>query len=71
VHRHVPDLQRYHFQFLARRMRFVPPCMQYERASLPRRALSDGLAALHRAVLSAPGLSALGAMAVLHGHFRV
>jgi hypothetical protein len=45
--------------------------MQYERASLPRRALSDGLAALHRAVLSAPGLSALGAMAVLHGHFRV
>jgi SAM-dependent methyltransferase len=69
IRKYVPDVQRRHFQFLARLMRFVLPCLQYEHASLPRRALCDGLAALDRGLLSLPGLDVLGAMAVMHGHF--
>jgi 2-polyprenyl-3-methyl-5-hydroxy-6-metoxy-1,4-benzoquinol methylase len=60
-------VQRRHFYFLGRMLRFVLEGYRYEKASWSRRRLADTLMAIDRCVLSVPGLDKLGGMAVLHG----
>ena len=66
VEKYVPDLQRIHFNFLGRLLRFfLPP--HYESAPPHKKALADALLRIDRVVLSLPRLETLGGMCLLYG----
>ena len=68
ITRYLPDLQVRHYNLLARLNRFVLPDHNYERASMPQRAMVNALTSIDYAVLSMPLLDTLGGTAVLYGH---
>jgi 2-polyprenyl-3-methyl-5-hydroxy-6-metoxy-1,4-benzoquinol methylase len=66
--RHLPNLEMKWFHLLGRLNRFiVPDYYTYERATLARRLLLDGLGRLDEMVLSVPYLQTLGGMCVMYG----
>jgi len=66
----IPGLQRRHFCFLGRLIRFVIPGFRYERAPLWRRMLADLISWFDRIVLSVPVLEELGGIGILSGRKR-
>ena len=66
----IPGLQRRHFNFLGRLIRFVIPGLRYERAPLWRRMLADLISSFDRIVLSVPVLKELGGIGILSGRKR-
>jgi SAM-dependent methyltransferase len=68
VRRFLPDLQMRFFALLGRLDRFVLVGFNYERSSLPRRALVNAFACIDYAFLSLPMIQDLGGTAVFHGH---
>jgi hypothetical protein len=63
----IPGLERRHFLFLGRLIRFIIPDYRYERAPWLRRRLADTISLIDRVVLTPPGLDTLGGFAVLSG----
>ena len=66
----IPGLERRHFCFLGRLIRFVIPAWRYERAPLWRRLLADLISCFDRIVLSLPVLEELGGIGILSGRKR-
>lgn len=67
IRRHVANLKKRHFRFLAWLMRFTLPNGSLETASAVRRSMTKILAAIDYAVLTLPVAEKLGGMAVLYG----
>ena len=68
IRRYLSDLQIRHFSPFGRLNRFIVPSHNYERSSLPRRALCSAIASLDYCLLSLPWLKNLGGTAVIYGH---
>lgn len=68
--KYIADLQVEPFAMLGRLNRFVLANYNYERASWPRRTISNILAAIDYATLRTPGFRSLAGTAVLYGHPR-
>jgi 2-polyprenyl-3-methyl-5-hydroxy-6-metoxy-1,4-benzoquinol methylase len=68
LRRHLPDLQIRVFSLLGRLDRFILTSYNYERSSLPRRALANAIATLDYGLLSLPWVNHLGGTAVIYGH---
>ncbi len=68
VRRYLPDLQVRIFSLFGRLDRFILTDFNYERSSLLRRALVNGLAILDYALLSFPLVRNMGGQAVIYGH---
>jgi len=68
IRRYVPDLRRRHYSLFARLDRFILVNFNYEKSSLLRRTIVNGLGLLDYALLSLPGLSRLGGNCVMYGH---
>jgi hypothetical protein len=66
----IPGLERRHFCFLGRLIRFVIPGWRYERAPPWRRLLADLISYFDRIVLSLPVLEELGGIGILSGRKR-
>lgn len=66
----IPGLEKRHFCFLGRLIRFVIPGFRYERAPLWRRTLADLISYFDRIVLSVPVLEELGGIGILSGRKR-
>jgi 2-polyprenyl-3-methyl-5-hydroxy-6-metoxy-1,4-benzoquinol methylase len=67
VSQHVTDMRKRHFGCLARLIRFIVPSMNYEHASVIRRAVVDLLCAIDFVMLSLPKVETLGGMSVFYG----
>ena len=63
----IPGLERRHFCFLGRLIRFVIPGWRYERSPAWRRLLADLISCFDRIVLSLPVLEELGGIGILSG----
>lgn len=70
IRRYVPGLRIKAFSFLSRVNRFILPGGSLERASKPRRALSEAVTRIDYALLSAPVLCRLGGIVVLAGRVQ-
>jgi 2-polyprenyl-3-methyl-5-hydroxy-6-metoxy-1,4-benzoquinol methylase len=68
--KYIADLRVEPFAMLGRLNRFVLANYNYERASWPRRAISNILAGVDYAVLRTPGFRSLAGTAVIYGHPR-
>lgn len=68
--KYIADLRIEPFAMLGRLNRFVLANYNYERASWPRRAVSNIFAGIDYAVLRTPGFRSLAGTAVLYGHPR-
>jgi SAM-dependent methyltransferase len=64
---HLEEMHVEPFHLLARLSRFVLPCLQYEKATRPRRVLADLLHAADAVLLRHPRIAELGGVSVLHG----
>ena len=64
----MPDLKMRYFTLFGRLIRFVLPDWNYERASLPRRAIVYSICRLDYALLVLPGIRNLAGNAVIYGH---
>jgi 2-polyprenyl-3-methyl-5-hydroxy-6-metoxy-1,4-benzoquinol methylase len=70
IRQYLPDLYVRHFSLLDRLNRFVLKDYDYERSSLPRRAVTNVLTGIDYVILSLPGLKRLGGTSVMYGHVR-
>ncbi len=70
LHKYIADLRVEPFTMLGRLNRFVLANYNYERASRPRRAISNLLAGIDYAVLRTPGFRSLAGTAVIYGRPR-
>jgi 2-polyprenyl-3-methyl-5-hydroxy-6-metoxy-1,4-benzoquinol methylase len=68
--KYIADIRVEPFAMLGRLNRFVLSNYNYERASRPRQAISNMLAAVDYAILRTPGFRSLAGTAVLYGHPR-
>jgi 2-polyprenyl-3-methyl-5-hydroxy-6-metoxy-1,4-benzoquinol methylase len=68
IRRYVPDLRRRHYSLFGRLSRFILVNFNYEKSSLVRRTIVDGLGLVDYALLSLPGLRRLGGDCVMYGH---
>jgi 2-polyprenyl-3-methyl-5-hydroxy-6-metoxy-1,4-benzoquinol methylase len=68
VRRYVPDLQMRHFSLFGRLDQFILIKFNYERSSLLRRAIVNGIDFFDYGLLSLPGVKRLGSSCVMYGH---